>query len=209
MKNEKVYAGGWTTGRVVIVSISAVIVVLILSAIAVFYGVNATAQTFIKNNPELLSVIGLMDSSASGNQEMTQALLLAKYAKGSFDGTGQVDGSFKGRFTTTKVRSLEKVNLSCIDEYEYGQFTELDENRPSLTMESFKGKLSDMNCNIFLTHSIINKYDDDTKGQISFYKCPVHNCKMREVSTEAAGEFIPESIDVRKVQAGVNSEIGK
>ncbi|MBI4029332.1 MAG: hypothetical protein HY376_03120 [Candidatus Blackburnbacteria bacterium] len=206
---------GWTTGRVVIASISAVIVVLILSAIAVFYGVNATVQTFIKNNPELLSVIGLMDSSTSGNQEMAQALLLAKYAKGSFDGTGQIDGSFKGRFTTVWQRSLEKVNLSCVDGYEY-QIATMPQGRVGVFAANAlisERRFNDKGCQDIGQFTKPGTFENGMtvvyNENYIVYRCPLNNCRMREVTREFAGDFIPESIDIRKVQAGVNSEIGK
>lgn len=200
MKNEK--GSGWTTRREVIVAITSIIITVVLSALVAFYGINQTAQAFIKNNPDLPDKMVLLNAAEKlgVDDELVLTAFLSKYMQGSFDGNGQVDGSFKGRFTTVMVRSLEKVNLSCIDEYEFVK----GNNYPYATEGNFIGSLE-------FKSRLQNRGCTElgSAGTILLWKCPLHNCQMREVTREFAGTFIPESIEVRKIQAGVNSKIGE
>lgn len=203
---------GWTTGRIIVASVTLIVIVLILSATAIVYGVSSTVGVAIKNNPELLSA-AWMSNSASEQDIMT--LLLAKYVKGGFDGTGQIDGSFTGRFTTVNARSLEKVNLSCVDEYDYQIVTTPQSPVGVFAANAVIGRnrFLDKGCAELGRFSPPDVFEN---GMIIAYnnsyvvvRCPLNNCAMREVDAEKAGEFIPEKVDIRKIQAGVSSQIGK
>ena len=214
MRNDKSNEmRGWTTGKVVIVSITAIIIVLMFSAVLM-------VQIVLNNNPNLLSILTAQNPELNQNTLMT--VLLAKYTKGSLDGNGQIDGSFKGRFTTTTVRNSEKVNLSCIDAFDY-QIVTIPQNPVGVFAANVlisERRFNDVGCDVLGKFTKPDTYEPPTNsGAVSttltiynesyaVYRCPIYNCAMREVNTERVGEFIPESIDIRKVQAGMKSQIG-
>ncbi len=41
-----------------------------------------------------------------------------------------------------------------------------------------------------------------TSGNLTFFKCPEHNCRMREVEYEISDQFIPVNLSVSRISAG-------
>ncbi len=112
-----------------------------------------------------------------------------------------IDIDFNGYFTTVNERSLEKVNLSCIDEYRYF-WTHNEETFNCTACDSISYKnlvlkneeRIDQGCVVF-----------DEKGDYFLWKCPLRNCQQREVIRVLHDEFIPTKIAVHRVKVGENN----
>ena len=187
-----------TMGKVIIVSVTIMLVAMLLLAAVVVSSVSQVTQTFIKSNPETIDKISMINAASASDYDdnsLILSLLWAKYASGSVG--GKVEGSFTGRFTTAKVRKLEKVNLSCIDEYEFVKSAlNKTEGGAVQTSEQFLGSLE-------FRSRLQNKgcTEVGSAGNTKLWRCPHSNCQTRETVTETAGEFIPERIDIRKIEA--------
>lgn len=106
-------------------------------------------------------------------------------------GSGAVDANinFKGHWITTPIKHLERVNLSCIDEFSYTTLKEPATKTPIYRQQ--EQQYTDENC--------INYADVQSPNEpltVHLYRCPLHNCAMKEVIDS---QFIPESIDVGHV----------
>jgi hypothetical protein len=132
-------------------------------------------MAYVVNNPH---------SGLNGREaELPLALSILKQMDMGLD----TEGSFTGEFTTKKVRTLEKKDLTCIDKFQYHKVAEYEQDLV------FVEKLKDQLCTRFAS----------TNGT-SFYKCPTFNCERVEVAKEDPYSFIPKSIVIRKVS--VNSK---
>ena len=178
-------------------------VLSVLVTVIVNTGIREAGEVtrdFLSKNPEAVFLYTIDNLYGGELDEQTlQALLLAKYIKGT--AAGSIDGSFKGRFAVGRARSLEKVNLSCVDRYEYKKIfnfdtyeaTAIDKSELYREEQQFK----DEGCEKIYVENVVSHPRQDA----ALWKCPLHNCQMREVVTEFAGDLIPESIEIKRIQA--------
>ena len=128
------------------------------------------------------------------SDDMSQLLssLLLKQMTVSGDGSLKLGGSFDGRFTTKIDRTLEKVNLSCIDEYQYRTSINPEGYIPNsedyVNQVRWFEQLKDMGCSAYRV-----------AGNVSYFKCPKHNCPMKEVDAEKSGSFIPQRVILNNI----------
>ncbi len=140
---------------------------------------NSFSSTFEKN-PELL---------ISLNEQLPVEVFYLTILKQL---SGNVDMDFKGHFTTIKKRSLEKVDLTCIDKYDYRLLLTANAYQSNTQdyVDAINGleEFKDMGC---VTHH--------EKNNVTYFKCPLRNCKLKEIISEVPGRFIPQSIGVTKL----------
>ena len=200
---------GMRTGVQVMLIIFAFIAAIFLTAgicLTVFANhllgsATSVVDSFGKMSPEIAKVIpayAAVDSADKGNTAVG-TLLALNYVNAD----ASVEGSFKGRFTTKQERVLEKVDLSCIDEYAY-QIIEVTPATNGYDKASQKAKeqvLENNGC------ELTNSYSDTPVGNVAsaksynLWKCPLRNCALKEVDSEVSGQFIPETVDLTKVSA--------
>lgn len=183
----------WTTFSITFLIIFALIVGIAASVI--YFSVNAVSNTLesaITKNPELafLALSEEYSTSSQSNMELLAILSVAKQV--SMETKGSIDMNFKGYFTTKDVRELQKVNLSCIDDFEY-----FDISGNLITPENDE-RLKDEQCIKYFTENTENS----TTG---YYKCPKFNCATKEVISKQVDQFIPDYITVSHIDANLNS----
>ena len=144
----------------------------------------------IGNNPELGMVVLTEDSRHQ--YELTGLTLLKQmFVSGALD--TNVVGNFEARFTTKKERTLEKIDLNCVDEYNY---LAVDTNISLSVIRT--QQMVDEGCTQF-----------SADGIVSYYKCPKRNCKMREVSYEHLNDIIPTKLALSNIKLSGNVKGGK
>lgn len=111
-----------------------------------------------------------------------------------------INGEYKEEFTTVNERGLEKINLSCIDEYNYSWYP----GDYSMT-ESLK----DAGCTKYGQYpwqtTMVNYTYQNATYLIpdgAYWKCPLRNCATKEVLTKKKGTAIPQSLTIDKI--GIN-----
>lgn len=142
--------------------------------------VGQSVVTAFEKNPELMF--------AFNNDLPQEALYFAilKYM------SAEASVDFYGYFTTKTIRSLEKVNLSCMDKYQYRTslqpdfYTKNTENY--IRQIKWFEQLKDIGCSQY--HIV---------GNLTYFKCPLRNCEHKEVTRIINDEFIPQRIGVKKV----------
>lgn len=189
-------------------------------AVIVIAQVAHTFQSFGNNAEGVLSKTG---DVISAHPELGMALLqekpevimatLAKQASAD----AAVDGSFTSHFTTRTDRSLEKQDLTCIDQYSY---LTLSVNATSY-WES-KERLNDLGCTDYHEDPAVTYnatiYDPKTgeptnhtwtDPAVEYYKCPVHNCAMVEKDRTMSDQMIPDRLDISTVHASFDGRPAK
>ena len=99
-----------------------------------------------------------------------------------------IDGEYNGHFVNDVVRTLEKKDSSCIEEFNYGQLY----NSTSSFKEDFE-VLKDEGC---VNYAV--------EGDKFLFKCPKHNCAVREVSViQNTGVWVPDDVKIDSVKVNV------
>lgn len=165
-----------------------VISIICLYAATVGFISNALAEVSVAN-PEIF--MAAIDESGT-----LPIMSMAREMSGAFS----IDGSFKGSFTTKTERYLEKVNLSCIDEYVYVSEANINhipvsDGKHNAVREQLE-QYTDKGCKMYY----------QTKN-FTLLKCPKHNCAMKEVTRVVPDEFLPESVDLQKIQAEAGGDL--
>ena len=105
------------------------------------------------------------------------------------------DMKFQGYFTTKTERSLENVNLSCIEKYNYlteynPDHFELNTGRHIEQIILFE-ELKDKECIKF-----------NIMANLTYFKCPKRNCEQQEINRIVLDQFIPKSVEINKINVG-------
>lgn len=143
-----------------------------------------------ESNPEVALAL-------SGADVDDEVLMLAALKGLQMD--ADIDMDFNGYFTTRTERKLVKTDLNCLDEFEYRSL--LSENAFQPNTKEFTEMLEG---NMELTDHGCQKYH--IEGNVTYYKCPKHNCEMKEVVKEVSDEFIPVDISVSRISAAAGGK---
>ncbi len=148
---------------------------------AIVEGVEGFSKPFaqvFEANPEIMFAL---------NEDLPVEALYLTLAK-QMSAEANVD--FNGYFTTRTERSLEKVNLSCINKYQIEPHSY--ENNPLRKFE-FEVRVNNAGCQIIWTNK--------TGGIIdAIIKCPLKNCEQKEIQRIVMDEFIPKNINIERVK---------
>jgi len=188
IKNKKYF--NWTAFWITI------IIFFIISSLALMTLFTITfTNAFISMGEAISKNPGILLTS-SDNEQM-EILAGVSFLK-DIGASGNLNGRYEARWTIKENRELEKIDLTCIDEYAY--YTLWNKNKYS----NEKGSRGYNNL-------ILNLEEWNDKGCIFFkeegnrtyVKCPKKNCQLREKITEEEGNMISERLIVSKVSAEV------
>ncbi len=190
------------------------IILTILIGVMLFFGLFFVLTTWLVNAAvtEITQAAGVvgesMTSAIANNPEIAFALnkdlsdnVMYLALASQMRGEGDVQGSFNGYFTTREERSLEKIDLRCIDKYNYVMFKNpgLVRNKsrsseyPALT--KYREELEDDGCYIY-----------GTGDDLFYYKCPLRNCNQRVVKRIVPDKFIPDKVNINRIQVSAGGD---
>jgi hypothetical protein len=171
-----------------------VIITVLVCLAAVIVGFIVTMGSVTKelaSSPEVpLALSGNVDENL-----LLLSILKNFDASADIDLGADVDMEFNGHWPEKYERQLEKVNLSCVDQYTYlshqsPESYNADSSGYVNALEFFESA-NDQGCMIY-----------GSAGNVTLFKCPKRNCRMREISVETSAEdFIPTDISITKVSA--------
>ena len=149
--------------------------------------VSKSVGEVIASTPEI-ALVGIGAATESSEDTTMKLAALGVLKQMSASGNADVQGHIAGHFVSEEVRRMEKVNLSCIDAYNY---YELNTSKPSYPrdMEIAKdrggSKYAEVNDTVFI-------------------KVPAHNCAMREYSTPTTADLVMDDFEVHRVTASAS-----
>ena len=117
-------------------------------------------------------------------------LMLAKQISAEIGADASLN--FQSYFTTDVRRTLEKVDLECVDKYHY-----LKAFKPG------KAKVGTSEYSMRVGRVELLKDEGCTQYHAAadtlYLKCPQRNCELREKQVEVSGEFIPTKLGVTRL----------
>ena len=207
---------------ITIVALACVFVIALCVYAAIFiHTLGGTLQSFGDNIDHAAVKAGdiIQENPAVGMALLQQKpeVIFATLAAQTSAGT-KVEGKFTSHFTTTTSRSLEKVDLTCIDKFSY---VDLDANASRNIVE--KQRLLDDGCAVYASEPAKTKevlipgakegeptsvQHEQVAPAVDHYKCPMRNCELREKQEVLPDTIIPERLDVTSVQAKFDGRKG-
>lgn len=155
-------------------------------------GISKPFAQVVEANPEIIFAL---------NDDLPKEALYLTLVKQM---SAEANINFNGYFTTITERSLEKVDLTCIDKYSYIHLGKQKNNPTGYISPTTIEQLNDNGCSKINVNerdypSFYKPNNTNPEENLIYYKCPLRNCEQREVQRIVMDEFIPQRIGITKV----------
>ena len=190
----------------VLISVFAIVSIIIISLAVLLVnfskdvsdGASSVFSSMMDKNPELFLQIG--DNPLNDDYLLGYTLLKSKDI--------ELNGNFKARPLTKMERSLEKKDLTCIDEYEYvtagytSQTSTSDWHYLTVVNLSYlqQTKMTPIDVEQIARYNDLGCTEYGSDGTKSYLKCPLYNCEMIEVKREVPYGWAVDSLEVSSIK---------
>lgn len=192
--------------------------------------VPSELNSVLAKNPEVAAIYAASanDNVYYGRDDPVMYAVILSALK-QMSANGKVDMTYNANFTTVVDRSLEKVNLSCVDEYDYYKIeTKVTtvQQQPGIVYRPSNNVSITLYSTTYIIKSQTGEKESKEDGMIidqrmvdqgcvkfhmeaqdgQYYKCPRRNCAMKEINTVRSGGMLPISLQVRDFELGMNNK---
>lgn len=201
----------WNANTIIVALIALIGVLIVSLAIVLGLLVGAVRSGFDSASNSVIGAISDHPALAAvaigyANDQHVPDSMAALAVLSEMSGGGKVQGAFKGHFTTRNDTELHKLDPSCHDEYSYRTIAY------NLSHEDFilqTTKATDEGYEQSYVSRPVWRCKDDACEEINqsviggfaLYRRNEHTCMYTIVQREKPDEFIPDTIDVRSIEA--------
>jgi hypothetical protein len=173
-----------------------------------FYKASEDILTVVSEHPAIAAAAYLGSQGKGDSQTAFIAAVASEISAG-----GQVQGSFKGHWTTETSNALVKIDPAWIDKYSYKLilYNLSNDEFQIQIINAMNGGFERVSATkevLLCQNGICDDQEREVSGGYTIYSRNEHTCAYKIVPQEQVGVFVPETVAITKVDASYQG-IGK